>query len=168
MRTFPVLAQEEIDACHNACRRLRDELGARNLKYYVESYGCQMNDRDSETICGILESAGYLPAVDKRNADLILFNTCCIREHAELRVCGNLGAVKELKESRPGLLVAVCGCMMQQKAVSTRIYRRFPFVDIIFGTNEMHLFPQFLLQALEGERVYAVQDSGNLFLGHQT
>ena len=87
-------------------------------RYYIESFGCQMNSHDSERIAGMLEEAGYIKAAVKEEADIILFNTCCVREHAELRVFGNVGALRELKEKKPTLIIGVCGCMTQQEEVA--------------------------------------------------
>ncbi|MBO4384141.1 MAG: tRNA (N6-isopentenyl adenosine(37)-C2)-methylthiotransferase MiaB [Clostridia bacterium] len=124
--------------------------------YYIETYGCQMNEHDSEKIAGMLEAAGYRKASEKASADLILFNTCCIRDHAEKRTFGNVGFVKEIKENNPSLITAVCGCMMQQPGAAEALAARFPFVDMIFGTNELHLFPQMLESVMNGERIIRV------------
>ncbi len=121
--------------------------------YYIESYGCQMNGHDSQKLAGMLENAGYVKASAKANADFIIFNTCCVREHAELRVFGNIGALKKLKDEKPELIIAVCGCMMQQEDVAKRLYKRFPYVDIVFGTHELEHFPEMLEKALSKERV---------------
>lgn len=91
--------------------------------YFIESYGCQMNSHDSEKMAGILEELGYALSDNKAEADLIIFNTCCVREHAELRVFGNVGALKAVKDERPNTIIAVCGCMMQQREVAQRLYR---------------------------------------------
>lgn len=127
--------------------------------YYIETFGCQMNVRDSETIAGILEENGYTSSDDKENADFILYNTCCVREHAEKRVFGNIGALRELKEQHPGLIIAVCGCMMQQKDVAERLFRRFPYVNVVFGTNLLSRFAAFLDEARIGNRVLAIEEN---------
>lgn len=126
--------------------------------YFIESYGCQMNSHDSEKIAGILEELGYALSDNRSEADLIIFNTCCVREHAELRVFGNVGALKAVKDERPNTIIAVCGCMMQQREVAQRLYKRYPFVDIIFGTNELQNLPLMLAQAIRGERVMLIND----------
>ena len=95
-----------------------EALKGRLLRYYIESYGCQMNDHDSEKLAGMLCEAGFQPAPSKEEADFILFNTCCIREHAEKRVFGNVGALKKQKDENPSLCIAVCGCMMPAKGCS--------------------------------------------------
>ncbi|MBQ4429329.1 MAG: tRNA (N6-isopentenyl adenosine(37)-C2)-methylthiotransferase MiaB [Clostridia bacterium] len=129
------------------------------LKYFIETYGCQMNEHDSEKLAGMLRECGYTKAESKKDADLILFNTCCVREHAEKRTFGNVGFVKELKAENPRLILGVCGCMMQQKEVAKRLFDRFPFVDLVFGTHELKNFPDMLLKALEEKRVFQISES---------
>ncbi len=132
----------------------RGEKGA----YYIETFGCQMNVRDSETAAGILETMGYSRCENKENADVILFNTCCVRDHAEKRVFGNIGALKELNDEKPNLILGVFGCMMQQREVANKLYRRFPFVDIVFGTNLLSRLPSFVEAAESGGRTLAVEE----------
>jgi len=127
--------------------------------YYIETFGCQMNVRDSETAAGLLETIGFSPASDKENASLILFNTCCVRDHAEKRVFGNIGALKELKDENPNLIIGVFGCMMQQEEVAEKLYKRFPFVDIVFGTNLLSRLPAFVESAEAGSRTLAVDEN---------
>lgn len=129
--------------------------------YYIESYGCQMNGHDSEKIAGMLENIGFIKATTKSNADIIIFNTCCVREHAELRVFGNIGALKKLKDEKPGLIVAVCGCMMQQEGVAKRLYKRFPYVDLVFGTHELEGFPKMIEGVLNGARIFKLDGEAN-------
>ena len=126
--------------------------------YYIETFGCQMNVRDSETAAGILETLGYSRGKDKESADLILFNTCCVRDHAEKRVFGNIGAMKELKDAKPNLILGVFGCMMQQKEVAEKLFKRFPFVDIVFGTNLLSHLPAFVEGAQSGSRTLAADE----------
>jgi len=127
-------------------------------KYYIETFGCQMNVRDSETAAGLLETLGFSRGLDKETADLILFNTCCVRDHAEKRVFGNIGALKELKDEKPNLIIGVFGCMMQQQEVAEKLYKRFPFVDIAFGTNLLSRLPGFVESAESGSRTLAVDE----------
>lgn len=131
-------------------------LGRTHGTYYIESYGCQMNSHDSEKLAGMLESAGYSKALNKLEADIILFNTCCVREHAELRVFGNIGALKKLKDEKPSLIIAVCGCMMQQEEVANKLYKRFPYVDLVFGTHELAKFPKLLEAVVNGNRTFCI------------
>jgi len=142
-----------------AVKALSQELAGRNLRYHIESYGCQMNAHDSEKIAGMLTEMGYLPAEGKDDADLILFNTCCVREHAEKRVFGNVGALKKRKDENPGLVVAVCGCMMQQPEAAKKLYDRYPFVNLVFGTHSLQELPALLLRALQGDRPLSVHDT---------
>lgn len=128
-------------------------------KCFVQSYGCQMNDYDAERLTGMLMAMGYDKAETKEESDIIIYNTCCVREHAEKRVFGNIGALKKLKEEKPSLKIAVCGCMMQQEEVATRLYNRFPFVDLVFGTHELERFPEFIDRILSGERILSIFDS---------
>ena len=116
----------------------------RNKSFFISTYGCQMNEEDSEKLSGILKKMGYKKAEDKLSADLIIFNTCCVRENAELKVYGNLGALKNLKKQKPELIIALCGCMMQQKGMAEKVIKKFPFVDIIFGTHNAYKFPEYL------------------------
>lgn len=106
--------------------------------FYIETWGCQMNEEDSEKICGILESSGYTKTDKKEEAGIIIFNTCCVRENAELKVYGNLGILKKYKEKNPNIIIVVCGCMMQQKGMADNIVKKYPFVDIVIGTFNAH------------------------------
>ncbi len=108
-------------------------------KYFVATYGCQMNVHESEKIAGILQNKGYLPTKQKENADLIVFNTCCVRDTAEMRILGHIGALKSLKKTKPHLIIAVIGCMTQQNGIQKLLRKKYPFVDIILGTNCFHL-----------------------------
>lgn len=115
--------------------------------YRIETYGCQMNENDSETMKGLLEEMGYREAEDRSQADIILLNTCAVRENAEDKVFGELGHMKVLKLERPGLILGVCGCMSQEENVVNRILRSYPFVDMIFGTHNIHRLPHLLRDA---------------------
>jgi len=115
--------------------------------YKVETWGCQMNVHDSEKIAGIARSLGYLPTQDEKEADLILFNTCCVREHAELKVYGRLGRLKSLKKKKPDMIIGVGGCMMQQQGVAHHIAKRYPFVDIVFGTYNHNKLTEMIVNA---------------------
>lgn len=115
---------------------------------FVHTYGCQGNVSDSERIKGMLSQMGFQMTEEITDADLILYNTCAIREHAEDRVFGNVGAVKKLKKEKPELIIALCGCMMQQEHIREKIYNSYPFVDIVFGTHAHYLLPKLLKQYL--------------------
>lgn len=159
MRKTVEVPPEELQKSLEASASLMKELEGRGFQYYIESYGCQMNDHDAEKLSGMLQTCGFSPAPSKEEATLLLFNTCCVREHAEKRVFGNIGALKKRKENEPGLLIGVCGCMMQQREVAERLFKRFPFVDLVFGTHELHHFPLLLSRTLAGERVFSVRES---------
>ncbi len=121
---------------------------------YVRTYGCQQNVADSEKIKGLLAKMGYEFTDKPDNADFILFNTCAVREHAEDRVFGNVGALKSIKRKHPSVLIALCGCMMEQEHIANRIYKSFPFVGLVFGTNYIHQFPELLYKCLaNGKRL---------------
>ena len=119
---------------------------------FVHSYGCQQNVNDGEKILGVLVNAGYGRAAAPEDADLIIFNTCAVREHAEQRVFGNVGALKKLKEQNPKLMIAVCGCMAQQKQIVEKFKASYPFVDIVFGVNAIDTLPQLIAQRITGHK----------------
>ena len=102
-------------------------------KYFIVTYGCQMNVHESEKMAGILQGMGYTETKIKEEADIILFNTCCIRENAENHAFGNIGALKKMKKEKPSLIIAVGGCMMQEKGKAEVLKEKFPFIDIMFG-----------------------------------
>lgn len=129
------------------------------MKYYIHTYGCQMNVHESEKLAGILEEKGYLPAEKENDADIIVFNTCCVRETAETKILGNLGIVKKLKETKPGLKVCVCGCMAQKKGEADRLKKRCPFINLIFGTHNLYKFDQYLDEIMSGQNVIEVWDT---------
>ena len=122
---------------------------------FIRTYGCQQNVADSEKIKGMLMKSGFGFTDEPDNADFILFNTCAVREHAEDRVFGNVGALKNLKRKHPQILIALCGCMMEQEHVANRIYNSFPFVGLVFGTHSLHHFPELMYNSLvNGKRVF--------------
>jgi tRNA-2-methylthio-N6-dimethylallyladenosine synthase len=126
-----------------------DELRAigQGKKYMIRTYGCQMNEHDTETMMGILEQMGFTWTEDKHEADLILLNTCAVRENAEDKVFGELGHLKPLKLEKPSLLLGVCGCMSQEESVVRRILEKHAFVDLIFGTHNIHRLPHLVHEA---------------------
>lgn len=117
--------------------------------FCISTYGCQMNEEDSEKLSGMLKSQGYERTENKEEASIIIFNTCCVRENAENKVFGNLGQLKQLKRKNPNLVIAICGCMMQQVGMADKVLKTFPYVDIIFGTHNAHKFPEYLHRVLQ-------------------
>lgn len=131
---------------------------------FVETYGCAQNENDSEKLKGMLSDMGYAFCERTSDADLILYNTCAVRENAELRVFGNIGALKHLKEKKPHILIGVCGCMMQQEHIADTVKKRYQHVDIVFGTHALYRFPQILDGAMEKKRVFDIENSdGTIF-----
>lgn len=131
-------------------------------KAFVHTYGCQGNVSDSERIKGMLFEMGYEFTDDQEDADLILFNTCAIREHAQDRVFGNVGRLKALKQCKPNLIIALCGCMVQQEHVIEKIKKSYSFVDIIFGTHVIHKLPELLFKALShSKRIFDTTEGIN-------
>lgn len=116
---------------------------------YVHSYGCQQNVNDGERIKGVLVDIGYGLCDKPEDADLILFNTCAVREHAEQRVFGNVGALKGLKEKKPGLIIGLCGCMANQAHVVEKLRKSYPYVDLVFGVDGIDTLPQLICRKLE-------------------
>ena len=116
----------------------------KKLKYYIETWGCQMNEEDSEKLSGMLKSIGCSKTDNLEEAGIIIYNTCCVRENAENKVFGNLGELKHLKKKNPDLIIAICGCMMQQEGMADKILKKFPHVNIIFGTHNAFKFPEYL------------------------
>ena len=116
---------------------------------FVHSYGCQQNVNDGERIKGVLMDIGYGLCDKPEDADLILFNTCAVREHAEQRVFGNVGALKGLKEKKPGLIIGLCGCMANQKHVVEKLRQSYPYVDLVFGVDGIDTLPQLIAQKLQ-------------------
>lgn len=118
------------------------------MYYKIVTYGCQMNVHESEKIAGLLEAEGYRPCADGENADIVVFNTCCIRDNAERRALGNIGVIKAEKKKNPALVLAVVGCMTQQDGAAETIRNRYPYVDIVLGTRDISLLPSEIRKVL--------------------
>lgn len=125
----------------------------RGKKYLIYTYGCQMNEHDTEVMRGLFEAMGYEATEDRKDADVILLNTCAVRENAEDKVFGELGHLKLLKQQRPELILGVCGCMSQEASVVNRIMHKHPHVDVIFGTHNIHRLPHLLQDAHFGKEM---------------
>lgn len=135
-----------IDKCREIILERKKE-NKRDLTFYVETFGCQMNARDSEKLRGILEDIGFI-RTDSEEADIVLYNTCTVRENANIRVYGRLGHLKTLKKNNPNMIIALCGCMMQEKEVVELISKKYRHVDLIFGTFNIYKLAELLYEAL--------------------
>ncbi|MBO4373538.1 MAG: tRNA (N6-isopentenyl adenosine(37)-C2)-methylthiotransferase MiaB [Lachnospiraceae bacterium] len=134
--------------------KVREHNKGRALKYCSVVFGCQMNEKDSEKLSGMLEKMGYERTESEAEADLIIYNTCTVRENADKRLYGRLGVAKQYKKDRPGLIICLCGCMMQEEHVVEKINTSYPYVDLIFGTHNIFKFSELLFTVLEtGDRV---------------
>ncbi len=125
----------------------------KNKSYKIITYGCQMNENDSEKLSGMLNILGYYPIEDEKRADIVIFNTCSVRENADVKVFGNLGNFKPLKKKNPNMILAVCGCMMQQESIVNKIMEKYKHVDLVFGTHNIHKFPELLANAQQSPRI---------------
>lgn len=138
-------------------------LDERPQTYHIVTYGCQMNAHDSEKLAGIMREMGMEQTEDRTKADFVLFNTCCIRDNAERRALGNVTWLKETKKEHPGMLIGVCGCMVQQKHMAQQLLTQYPFVDLAFGTHNLHKLPTLLYQLLmEKTRMVSVETEENI------
>lgn len=156
MKENPVtITKEQLLRQQEFCDQIRQyylaELGRQPLAL-TDTYGCQQNEADTELLRGMMVDMGFGFTDDQEKADLILMNTCAVREHAEQRVFGNVGALTHVKRRHPGLIVAVCGCMAQQEHIRDKVKKSFPVVDLLFGTHVLYKFPELLWQRLEGGR----------------
>lgn len=138
-----------------AIQEIKGLLGENERKAYVRSFGCQLNVSDGEKIKGQLRKMGYTFTEDEHEADLIILNTCAVRESAEDRVFGIVGSMKKLKELNPSLIIGIAGCMTAQEHIAEKIKRSYPQVDIVLGTSAINALPKLLLEALHGARFSA-------------
>lgn len=135
-------------------------------RYHIITFGCQQNENDSERMAGLLDQMGYQPAATAREADLILLNTCSVRENADDRFFGHLGLVKNIRRDKPGLLVGLAGCMMTQEDHVAKIRQSYPFVDLVFGPQDIYRLPELLYHRLtDTRRVYDVGEDDTLAEG---
>ena len=162
-RNFRVGA-DETERQREFCEKDRELLLARfgrPPKALVKVYGCQQNISDGQRIEGILQSMGFEFCDEVDDADLVLFDTCAVRGHAEDRIYGNVGALKAFKEHRKNRIVALCGCMVQQQSVAEKFRKSYPHVDLLFGTHVQHKLPELLYEVLSKEaRVFDISGSG--------
>ncbi len=147
--------------------KLVKAMAQRPQTYHIVSMGCQMNERDSETIAGMLEEMGMHCQPVREEADLILYNTCCVRENAENKALGNVIWLKELKKKKPDLLICVGGCMTQEAGMADTMKRRYPFIDLIYGTHNLYRLPEYLQRLLRDRTpgVEVVQTDGEVVEG---
>lgn len=161
-RKTAVVSESELERQRQFTVKVNSVIAARydeKPKACVITYGCQQNVADSEKIKGMLELIGYDFTEDRLKAKLIIFNTCAVREHAEDRVFGNVGSLKSYKRENPDVVIALCGCMMQQEHIANKIKQSYPFVDLVFGTHVVHCLPELLYRTLTGrKRVFETPD----------
>lgn len=151
-----VEAKRQMDIIAQLSQHIKDK----NLKFCISTFGCQMNAHDSEKIQGMLKQIGYIETDKEAEADLILYNTCCVRENAEKKIFGKLGYLKLLKRKKPDLQIALCGCMMQQDVVLENLKKNYRHVDMIFGTYNLYKLPELLQTRFEtGKAVIDIWDS---------
>ena len=159
------VSREELDRQEGFMQRVarindlyRAETG-RQRTAFVDCYGCQQNEADAERMRGMLVRMGYAMAPDETEADAVVINTCAVREHAEMRVLGNVGALSHYKKDRPDMIIAVGGCMPQQESMAARLRRSFPYVDIVFGTHDLWRLPEMFYEKLvEDHRVFDIEN----------
>ncbi len=146
---FETLAKDYVDELKKL---------ANGKSYYIRTYGCQANVRDEETMRGLLENIGYLPASEPEEADVIIINTCAVRENAEDKVYGEIGNLKYLRKKNKNLVLAICGCMVEQPEILKRLMDKFPEVNLYFGTHEIHHLYQLIFETItKGERIVSIE-----------
>ena len=144
------LTKDHLEYIEEAKRIVKDcaKAKGRQLTYHVTTFGCQMNARDSEKLTGILESCGYVYEEDESLADFVIYNTCTIRDNADRKLYGHLGSLVNIKRRRDDMIIAVCGCLPQEKSARRKIVNSYSFVDLIFGTHNLFDFPRLLVKVL--------------------
>ena len=156
-----VIDIEKIREQYAICGEIREQQSeGKQLLAMVDTYGCQQNEADSEKLRGYLAEMGYGFTQDEFEADVIVVNTCAVREHAEMRVLGNVGALNHTKKAKPGQIIAVCGCMVQQPHMAEKIKRSYPVVDLVFGPHELWRFPELMQRFMtKHKRVFETSPS---------
>ena len=154
------VSKEEILRQKSITEKIKSQNNGEKKTACVVTLGCVQNENDSERIRGMLSEMGYEMSADSKNADVVIFNTCAVRENAELKVFGFLGALKHVKEKRPDMLIGICGCMIQQNHIVEKIKSKYKHVDMIFGTHSLHRFPQIMYSAMQRRVVDVEQSDG--------
>lgn len=158
MKERPIVPESEM-LRQREFMKLVKALEKRPQTYYIVSMGCQMNERDSESIAGMLNEMGMRAESVREQADLILYNTCCVRENAENKALGNVIWLKELKKDKPDLMICVGGCMTQEKGMAEMMKKRYPFIDLVYGTHNLYCLPEYIYRVLiEKHPVVEVMD----------
>ena len=153
-----IISKEELERQAEFAAMVKS-LPHRPESYHVVTYGCQMNAHDSEKIAGMLEEMGMVPSVKREEADFVIFNTCCVRENAERRALGNVTWLKEVRKQKPDMVIAVCGCMIQEPGMAEVILKQYKFVNLAFGTANLHKLPEMLYETLNsGRQTVNVED----------
>ena len=165
----PVTEPERQYYFIDVCRGLllaKEQAAGRKLTMHIATFGCQMNAKDSETLAGILSEIGYEES-DSEEADLVVYNTCTVRDNANQHVFGRLGHLNGVKRNKKDMIIGLCGCMMQEPHIVEKVKKSYPFVDLIFGTHNLYAFPELLLKVLtDRKRVIDVRDRTEVFPEH--
>ena len=143
--------KKEIEKQKEYIKKVKEINQNKKPKYNILTMGCQLNENDSEKLCGMIEQMGYTKTENQKEIDLALFNTCCVRENAEDKLFGKLGELKKIKEQK-GTIIAIGGCMMQEKHITEKIKQSYPYTDVIFGTHTLHKFPEDLYKVLKEKK----------------
>ena len=158
--------KSEIQEQYEYMKKVKENNSGKTLKYSIYTMGCQLNENDSEKISGMLEEMGYSKTEDLSISDLVIFNTCCVRENAEDKLFGKIGEMKKQKEKN-NTIIAIGGCMMQEKHIVEKLHKSYPFVDIIFGTHTLHKLPEDIYKILvKRKRIDDIMDiDGEVYEG---
>lgn len=155
MKKTEFIPEKEVERQFEYIKNIKLKNEGKEKYAYINTYGCAQNETDSDKLYGMLLEMGYKKAESEKKADIILFNTCSVRENAELKIYGKVGALKAVKKKNPDLIIGICGCLMQQEHASERIKKKYKHVDMVFGTHALHHFPELLYNVLnEKGRVF--------------
>lgn len=160
-RTEHTIPAEEMERQRRYTEEIR-MLPQKPESFYVVTYGCQMNAHDSEKLAGMLTEMGIREAPSREEADFVIFNTCCIRENAERKALGNITWLREIRKKNPRLMIAVCGCMIQEPGMAEKILKQYRFINLAFGTSNLHRFPELMYLALNSDRNTVVVEDRDL------